>query len=127
MTRLAIFEKKHRKEIETVKGTYQSDYVSGYMMKNWFRITLAFGLGFCLWALYNLDEIAASLNELDLVQFGLQILGVYLAVMGVYLALTWVIYMLRYQRMKKIREEYQKMMQPLVREYQKTEKRRTRQ
>lgn len=126
MTRLAMFEKRHRKEIETVKSTYRSDYISMYLIKNWFFITVVFCLGFALWALYDLDEIAASLNKLDLVQFGLQILGVYLLVMGVYLVLTWVIYTIRYQRMKKMRDEYQKMMQPLVREYQKTEKRRTR-
>lgn len=125
MTRLAIFEKKHRKEIETVKTTYRSDYISTKMIKNWIFITIAFCIGFAVWALYRLDEIAASLNKLDFVQFGLQILTVYLIITGVYMVLTWVIYTIRYQKMKKARDRYQKMMQPLITEYEKTERRRT--
>ena len=125
MTKLAIFEKKHEKEIETVRSTYRSDYVSAKMMKNWIFITIAFDIGFVVWALYRLDEIAASLNKLDPVQFGLQILTVYLVVMGIYMILTWVVYTIRYQKMKKARERYRKMMQPLAAEYEKTEKRRT--
>lgn len=125
MTRLAIFEKKYRKEIETVKTTYRSDYISAQLIKNWFRITVVFCIGFVLWALYRLDEIAASLNELEPVQFGLQILTVYLAVAGGYLVLTWTIYTIRYQKMKKMREKDRQLMQPLLKEYQKTERRRT--
>lgn len=126
MTRLAIFEKHHRKEIDTVKTTYRSDYVSSYLMKNWFRITLAFGIGLVLWALYRLDEIADSLNRMDPVQFGLQILTVYLIIAVSYLAVTWGIYTIRYRQMKKARDEYQQLMEPLIKEYQKTEQRRTR-
>ena len=125
MTRLAIFEKNHRKELETVKTTYRSDYVSAKMIKNWIFITVAFCIGFAVWALYRLDEIAASLNKMDFVQFGLQILTVYLIIVGVYMVLTWVIYTIRYQKMKKARDRYQKMMQPLIKEYEKRERRRT--
>lgn len=125
MTRLAIFEKQHKKEIETVKNTYRSDYISTHLIKNWIRITLIFCAGLILLAMYRLDEFAASLNELDPVQFGLEILAVYLVVVGIYLALTWAVYTIRYQQMKKERDVYQKLMQPLLKEYQKTEKRRT--
>lgn len=126
MTKLAIFEKKYKKQLDIIKTTYRSDYISAKLMKNWFRITLSFCAGFVLWALYRLDEIAASLNELEPVQFGFQILTVYLITMGSYLIFTWVIYTIRYRKMEKIREEYQKLLSPLLKEYQKTEKRRTR-
>ena len=126
MTRLAIFEKHHTDEIHTIKTSYRSDYVSSHLMKNWFRITLAFGIGFALWALYRLDEIADSLNRMEPVQFGLQILTAYLIAAVTYLAVTWAIYTVRYRKMKKVRDEYQQMMERLIKEYQKTEQRRTR-
>ena len=96
MTRLAIMESHRKKELE-----------------NALRLTLAFGLGFLLWACCNMDSIMKKLNTLDVRGMTAGICAAYLLCMTVGLVITYIIAGKRYFQGQKELQQYHIMLERL--------------
>lgn len=113
MTRLAIMESHRKKELEKAREYYRSEYIGILMMKNALRLTLAFGLGFLLWACCNMDSIMKKLNTLDVRGMTAGICVAYLLCMTVGLVITYIIAGKRYFQGQKELQQYHIMLERL--------------
>lgn len=117
MTKLAEFEQDNKVDLDRVKTCYRSDYISVHLLKNLFRITLAFLIGFALWICYNFDTVLEMLNRMDIVGFGFRILFIYGIIAVLFLAVTYIIYSYRFYHNEKQFVKYQSMLNRLLTEY----------
>lgn len=122
MTRLAIYEKHSRIELDQASSYYRSDYISTYLLKNGFRVTAAFLIGLLGWGCYNFNSLVNNLNDLDYVSMGIKMLVSYVAVMAVYLLITYIVYSIRFYHAGKQQQEYRILLGRLEQEYMKEDK-----
>lgn len=117
MTKLAEFEQESKDDLELVKTSFRSDYISSHLLKNLFRITLAFLIGFALWICYHMERVLEMLNVMDVTSFGIRVLVIYGIVVLIFMVVTYIVYSLHFYHHEKQFLKYQNMLQRLVNEY----------
>lgn len=117
MTKLAIYEKHNRTELEQAGSYYRSDFISSYLLKNGLRVTAAFLIGLLGWGCYQFNDIINNLNNIDFMAMGIKILIAYAVILAVYLLITYIVYTLRFYHAGKQQQEYRLMLDKLMREY----------
>lgn len=117
MTKLAEFEQDKGADIELVRTHYRSDYISVHLLKNLLRITVAFIVGFALWACYNAEKVLEMLNTMDIVGFGIRLLVIYGITIVISMILSYILYTMRFYQNEKQFQDYKNMLQQLISEY----------
>lgn len=117
MTQLALFERKHEKQLEGVQKYFRSDYIGKAMIKNGLRITVAFLLGFAGWILYHSETLIVDITKIDVKALGAKILFLYAAVMCLFLLVTYIVQTVRYARAKQDLNRYREMLHKLEKDY----------
>lgn len=69
MIKMAVFDKEDGKECRPMEQYARNDYVALKFIGSFVTGTIAFGLLFVMWALYETDELLNTLNTMDLVGF----------------------------------------------------------
>lgn len=115
MTKLAMEEEHHEKELQDVKAYYRSDYISVRMFKNALRLTLAFGVGFLLWGCCNLDAVMKRLNTMDILGMGMRICIFYILFLAAGLLFTYMMATRSYFRGLSELQKYQVLLERLSR------------
>lgn len=114
MTRMASYEAGEGKEDMSVKQYYRKDYVGYQMIKTFLSSTLSFGILFLFWILYSLETITEKLAEVNLVQFGITILIMYVVFVLLYEIIAFQVYNRKYNKatagMKKYHADLKKVM-----------------
>lgn len=77
MTRLAIFEKKHPKDLKLGKY-YKGDYIKFNLLKTFLAVTGGYILCLGMAGFYNIEYFIQKAVKLDYKSYGLKILGVYI-------------------------------------------------
>ena len=93
MTRVAAYENGEGKQDFKICGYFKSDYVGFQMLKTWICTTLAFGLVFGCYIIYEMDSLMAQMYELNmdiLAGTTKKFLVVYLIACCIYMLITWV-------------------------------------
>lgn len=121
MTRLAIFEKNHKEQLDGVRTCFRSDYIGRHMIKNGFRITLAFLLVLLGWGLYNAETLIVDITKIDVEGLVSRIVFYYAAALSVFLVITYAIHRVRYERARQDLYEYREMLKDLEKLYQNEE------
>lgn len=121
MTKLAIFEKEHKSQLDGVRRLFRSDYIGRYMIKNGFFITVAFLFALMGWGLYHSETLIVDITRIDVEALAARILFAYAVVLSVFLVLTYAIYRVRYQRARMDLYQYQEMLKELERLYDREE------
>lgn len=99
MTRLAAYEENEGKRNSSIGTFFRSDYISLQLIKSFICATLAFGLIFGLFALYDSESFLSEMYRLDnLVEYIKKIVFYYLGFTGVYVLISYVIYAIRYRK-----------------------------
>lgn len=113
MTRLAIFEKQHEEQLQSVQTFFRSDYIGRHMIKNGFRITLAYLLALAGWGIYHSETLIVDIARIDIMNLVSQILFGYAVVLSIFLVITYAIQRVRYERAKEDLYQYQEMLRRL--------------
>lgn len=121
MTRLAIFEKNHRDQLDGVRMYFRSDYIGRHMIKNGFRITIAFLLVLVGWGLYNSETLIVDITKIDVQALVASILFAYAVALSVFLVITYAVYRVRYERARQDLCEYQERLKKVEFLYKKEE------
>lgn len=100
MTRLAIYEKKHKISKKNIAKCFKTDYVTFGILKTMFAVTIAFLLCVMLFVLYNAQEFMEKINALDYEALGKSLFGYYCMLMGVYIVISLVVYCVKYDHAK---------------------------
>ena len=77
MTKMASYEEGKGKEYMPIKQYYRKDYVALGMMKSFITSSIAFGILFFCWILYEMEQITELLAKRDLEELGTFVLMIY--------------------------------------------------
>ncbi len=115
MTKMASYEEGKGKEYMPIKQYYRKDYVALGMMKSFITSSIAFGILFFCWILYEMEQITELLAKKDLVELGTFVLMIYAVFVAVYEAIALVVYNWRYTKATASIKEYHSVMRKVER------------
>ena len=120
MTKMAAFIDREGKKNDEINSYFRSDYVGFNIIKSVVSATIVFGVVVATYALCNIEFILANLyNTEELLAIGRRFLVYYLLLVGVYSLASYVIFSLRYTRMRKSMKAYYGDLKKLARIYEK--------
>ena len=98
MTRMAAYEKEEHKKNKTIVSFFKSDYISLQMLKSSVFTTIAYGILFALYILYDFEIFMKDIYQMDIFGFGKSVIIVYLIFIGIILVITYVVSLYQYNR-----------------------------
>ena len=113
MTRLAILEKEHGKELRKMRESYRSDYIGIPLLKNGVRVTAVFLVICLVFCAANLDFILETTADLPLGLLAVGVLAAYTVVLLVSLIVTFLCVSADYYRNLQDVEEYERLLKKL--------------
>ena len=116
MDRLAVYEKQEGRKYLPVSKYYRSDYIGLALIKNFFLVTIGYGLILAVIAAYNLEYL------MDLISLGVVVLGGYIGILVLYSVLTYIQYTVKYHKAKKSVKQYYTQLTKLEKIYTREEK-----
>ena len=84
MDRLAVYEKQEGRKYLPVSKYYRSDYIGLALIKNFFLVTIGYGLILAVIAAYNLEYLLDNVHKMDLISLGVVVLGGYIGILVLY-------------------------------------------
>lgn len=125
MTRLAMYEKREAKRYLPVSKFFRGDYIGLALIKNFFLVTIGYGLLLLAAGAYFGEELLNNIHKMNLVSLGTYLVLGYLAMLVAFSVLTYVQYSIKYHRAKKSVKEYYGELTRLERIYVREEKKNT--
>lgn len=122
MDRLALYEKQEGRKYLPVSKYYRSDYIGLALIKNFFLVTIGYGLILAVIAAYNLEYLLDNVHKMDLISLGIVVLAGYIGVLAVYSVLTYIQYTVKYHNAKKSVKQYYTQLTRLEKIYTREEK-----
>ena len=84
MDRLALYEKQEGGKYLPVSKYYRSDYIGLALIKNFFLVTIGYGLILAVIAAYNLEYLLDNVHKMDLISLGIVVRRIYRRIGGVF-------------------------------------------
>lgn len=106
MTHMASYENGEGKENVKIGNYFRSDYIAVQVLKSAICGTIAYGIGFGLYALYNLEILLQDLYKMDLIAFAKKVLIYYIISVVAYGVLTYIICTYQYIKAKRNLKKY---------------------
>ena len=122
MTKLAMYENGEGKQYLPVSKYYRTDYIGLALIKNFFLVTLGYGLILLAGLGYFAEYLMENIHKMNLVSLGVRILLGYIAVLVLYSILTYIQYAWRYHKAKKSVKDYYVQLTRLNKMYNKEER-----
>ena len=122
MNKLAMYEQGEGRKYLPVSKYYRSDYIGLALIKNFFLVTIAYGLILIGVAAYFGEYLMENIHKMDLVHMGIYILIGYMVLLAAYSILTYVQYSVKYYRAKKSVKDYYVELTKLSKIYGREEK-----
>ena len=122
MNRLAMYEKVEGRKYLPVSKYYRSDYIGLALIKNFFLVTIGYGLILAVAAAYNLEYLLDNIHKMNLITLGIGVLAGYLVILVFYSVLTYIQYTVKYHRAKNSVKKYYSELTRLEKIYSREEK-----
>lgn len=117
MTQMAIYESTKGKEQLQVSKYYKSDYVKFHMLKTAVAATFAYALILTFYGLLHAEKLLEQINGMDYLATGKALLLSYAIVVVIYVIIAWVIYSIRYERIKPDVIKYNRLLKKTAEYY----------
>lgn len=101
MTRASIYEGKAGKERLKITRYFRHDYISLQLLYGWFFATVSFMLCVALWGACHMEYLLDNLHKMDLKDFGLTMLFIYVLTVTVYCCILYGVCSYRYYSAKR--------------------------
>ncbi len=122
MNRLALYEQTDGRKYLPVSKYYRSDYIGLALIRNFFLVTIGYGLVVGSACVYYGEYLMDNIHKMNLMEIGIDILLGYAIVMAVYTVLTYIQYSVRYHLAKKSVRGYYEELTRLEKMYNREEK-----
>ncbi len=122
MTKMASYEEGEGKEYMPIKQYYRKDYVGLGMIKTFITSSIAFGILFLCWVLYDLENITEMLADKDWMEFAAFVLAIYAIFAVVYQAVAVGVYNWRYTKATASMKGYHSIMKKVEKLQEREEK-----
>ena len=120
MTKMAAFIDREGKKNDAINSYFRSDYVGYNIIKSIISATIVYAIFLATYALCKFEEVLSNIyNTENLLSVGRKWLIYYLLLVGVYSLATYVIYSIRYTKMRKSMKAYYSNLKKLARMYEK--------
>ena len=120
MTRMTAFIDREGKKNDAINSYFRSDYVGFNIIKSVISATIVYCIFLTTYVLCNFEEVLSNIyNTENLLSVGRRCLVYYLLLVGVYSLVTYVIYSIRYTKMRKSMKTYYGNLKKLARMYEK--------
>ena len=120
MTKMAAFIDREGKKNDAINSYFKSDYVGFNVIKSVISATIVFAILIATYVLCNFEKVLSDLyNTNNLLAIGRRYLVFYLLLVGVYSLVSYVVYSLRYSKMRKSMKAYYGDLKKLARIYEK--------
>lgn len=106
MTKLAIYEQTEGKKTLPVKKYYRTDYISIKMIETAITTTIGYLLLVIMGILLNIDYLSKNIVSMDLIALGKKIIIGYVLVLLLFLLIAYIVYSIKYKKIKKSIGEY---------------------
>lgn len=122
MNKLAMYENGEGKKYLPVSRYYRSDYIGLALIKNFFLVTIGYGLVLAGIAAYYGEYLLENIHKMDLISLGIGIVAGYVVALIVFSCLTYIQYSVKYYRAKKSVKKYYGELTRLDKIYSREEK-----
>ena len=120
MTRMTAFIDREGKKNDAINSYFRSDFVGFNIIKSVISATIVYCIFLATYVLCNFEEVLSNVyNTENLLSVGRRCLIYYLLLVGVYSLVTYVIYSIRYTKMRKSMKTYYGNLKKLARMYEK--------
>ena len=120
MTKMAAFIDREGKNNDAINSYFKSDYVAFNVIKSLISATIVFAVFIAAYVLYDFEKVLSDVyNTENLIATGRRWLIYYLLLVGVYSLVSYVVYSLRYSKMRKSMKAYYGDLKKLARIYEK--------
>lgn len=106
MTKLASYESNEGKKNLAIMNYFRSDYIGFQVLKSVIAATLSFFALFAVYAFYNFEVLMQDIYKMDLMEFGKNVVTLYLCVVGAYGIISYVLFSSKYSKAKKSLKHY---------------------
>ena len=101
MTKMASYESGKGKKDISILNYFRGDYIGFQVLKSVIAATISFMALFAVYLFYNFETLMQNIYKMDLMEFGKNIIILYLCMVGAYGVISYVVYAARYNRAKK--------------------------
>lgn len=122
MTKLASYEAKEEKKNIAIGNFFRSDYISLQMIKSLVCGTIAFGVLFGLYILYDFENFMNGIYKIDIIEYAMNVLGLYFVFILVYVLISYIVFSIKYKKAKQSLKCYQSNLKKLSAMYDKDRK-----
>ena len=117
MTRIAIYEKNQGKNEIAMSRYYKIDYVSYYMLQSFIYATIAFVMIGAAMVLMEMQTLLEQVNSLDYIAVAKDVLLLYGVWIFIFMMMSFIIYNIRYDKMKPNIKKYYERLKLLGEQY----------
>lgn len=119
MTRLASYEQREGKKNVAIGGYFRSDYISKQVIGSLISGAIAFAICFAMYVFYDFETFMQEIYKMDLLAFAKSVLTAFLVSVAGYGIISYVVYSVRYSRVKKSQRNYYNNLKKLAGMYEK--------
>lgn len=121
MTKMAVYEEHEGKKSMSIGTYFRGDYIGKEVIKSILYATVAYLIVIAIYICYDFEILAQDIYNMDLVQFGAQLLKDYLKLVVSYAIITYIYYAMRYQSARRSLRSYYNNLRRLNSMYRKEE------
>lgn len=121
MTKMAVYEEHEGKKSMSIGTYFRGDYIGKEVIKSIVYATVAYLIVIAIYICYDFEILAQDIYNMDLVQFGAQLLKDYLKLVVSYAIITYIYYAMRYQSARRSLRSYYNNLRRLNSMYRKEE------
>ena len=117
MTKLALYEEKEGKKAIPLGKYYKEDYVSLHMLNTVIIATFSYVLILAVLIFAHIEEMMSMIATMDYVQAGKDILIGYVIMLLAYIVISYIVYTIKFKRIRKSLNEYNGNLKKLYNMY----------
>ena len=118
MTRMSAFRQREGKKTAAINQYFRSDYVGFQVLKSVISATIVFCILLGTYVLFHFEELMQNIYNLNVMAVARRLLVYYILLVGGYAVVSYVIYSIRYTKMRGRMKNY---YNDLKKNYQKLE------
>ena len=100
MTRMAAYQQHEGKENNAINSYFRSDYVGFQVLKSIISATIVYLILVAAYVMYHFSEVLQDVYNTDLMATARKYLIYYILLVAVYSVISYIIYSIRYNRMR---------------------------
>ncbi len=119
MTKMAAYNARHGRKNDAINAYFRSDYVGFNVLKSVISATICYMIIVAAYLIYNFEDVIQNLYNMDLLAVGKQFLLYYIIMVLIYAVISYIVYSIRYSKMRKELKGYYNGLRRLSKMYEK--------